>query len=160
MYKIGDKVVYPMHGAGIIEAVEEKEILGYVRQYYVMSMSIGNMKVMVPKDNADKVGLRSIIDKLQLEKVYCVLQEPLEESTANWNRRYMANLDKIKSGDIYQVAEVVKDLRCRDKEKGLSTGEKKLFDSAWQILISELVLVENINPDDAAISIEDCINHS
>lgn len=142
-------MVYPMHGAGVIQAIEEKEILGDRQCYYVMSLSIGNMKVMVPHDNADRVGLRPIIEKYQVDEVYEVLKRPGSDLSANWNRRYMANLEKIKSGDIYQVAEVVKDLRFRDREKGLSTGEKKLMESAWRILISEMVLVQEIALTDA-----------
>lgn len=142
MFNIGDKVVYPMHGAGVIEAIEEKEILGDRKKYYVMKLPIGEMKVMIPLDNVCQVGLREIITKDSVEQVFRILQDGCEETSANWNRRYRHHLEKIKSGSIFEVAEVVRNLSLRDKEKGLSTGERKMLESAKQILISELVLVQ------------------
>lgn len=157
MFNIGDRVVYPMHGAGIIESIEEKEILGSKRKYYVMSLSIGDMKVMIPLDNAYRVGLRQVIDKKELSNVYEALKEPYSSLSSNWNRRYMVNLEKIKSGDILEVAEVVKNLLHREKEKGLSTGEKKMLESARKILLSELVLVEDMEPAKANGMLENII---
>lgn len=141
MFNIGDKVVYPMHGAGIIEAIEEKEILGKKRKYYIMKMPLGDMKVMIPLDSVEDIGLREIISSNEVEQVIAVLHDDLSKMPKNWNRRYRANMDKIKSGDIYEVAGVVRNLMIRDKEKGLSTGERKMLANAKQILISELVLV-------------------
>lgn len=158
MFNIGDRVVYPMHGAGIIEAIEEKEILGTKRQYYVMNLSLGDMKVMIPKDNACQVGLRQVIDKKDVGGVVNVLHEPYCILSKNWNRRYMVNMEKIKSGDILEVAEVVKNLLHREKEKGLSTGEKKMLESAKRILVSELVLVEGMEPSAATGMLEDIFN--
>lgn len=143
MYNIGDKVVYPMHGAGIIEAIEEKEVLGETRRYYVMSMPIGDMKVMIPMNAVEEVGLRQVIKAEETADVIEVLKGQKSKMSSNWNRRYRANMEKIKSGDIYSVAEVVRNLTIRDHEKGLSAGERKLLDIARQILISELVLVTN-----------------
>ena len=154
MFKIGDNVVYPMHGAGTIVAIEEKEILGNTQKYYVMRLSLGEMKVMIPLDNAHRVGLRQVIDREEVAEVYDILHKPCTTSSANWNRRYMVNLEKIKTGNVLEVAEVVKNLLHRDKEKGLSTGEKKMLDSAKQILISELVLAKDQDPDETAISID------
>ncbi|NLZ93566.1 MAG: CarD family transcriptional regulator [Firmicutes bacterium] len=148
MFKIGDKVVYPMHGAGIIEAIEEKEILGARKKYYVMKIPIGDMKVMIPLDNVEQIGLREIIDDDDVEQVFSILKAKHSKMSTNWNRRYRANMEKIKSGDIFQVAEVVRNLMFRDKEKGLSTGERKMLDSAKQILISELVLVQDTSEED------------
>lgn len=143
MFNIGDKVVYPMHGAGIIEAIEEKEILGTKKRYYVMSIPVGDMKVMIPLDNVRQVGLREIIDGEEVEQVFSVLRDNHSKLSTNWNRRYRMNMEKIKSGDIFKVAEVVSSLMNREKDKGLSTGERKMLENARQILISELVLVRN-----------------
>ncbi len=143
MFKIGDKVVYPMHGAGIIEAIEEKEVLGKKRQYYIMRMPIGNMKVMVPLDSVQQIGLRQVVGLEDIETVMGILKDRDTDMSSNWNRRYRANLEKIKSGNIFEVAEVVRNLLHRDKEKGLSTGERKMLENARQILISEMVLAQD-----------------
>jgi len=143
MFKIGDKVVYPMHGAGVIEAIEEKEILGKKRKYYIMKMPIGNMKVMIPLESVEEVGLRQVVDKEDIEKVISILKNKVSpDMSSNWNRRYKTNLEKIKNGDIFEVAEVVRNLIYRDKEKGLSTGERKMLENARRILISEIVLAQ------------------
>lgn len=143
MFNVGDKVVYPMHGAGVIEAIEEKEILGETRKYYVMRIVNGEMKVMVPIDSAEESGLREVIDEGQIKDVLSVLQDREVHTSSNWNRRYRAHLEKIKTGDILEVAEVVRNLSLREREKGLSAGERKMLDSARQILISELVLAKD-----------------
>ncbi len=148
MFQVGDKVVYPMHGAGIIEAIEEKEILGEKHHYYVMKLPIGDMKVMIPTDNVEGVGLRQVIDEKEVDRVLEVLRAGKSNMSANWNRRYRANMEKIKSGDIYEVAEVVRNLMIRDKEKGLSTGERKMLDNARQILVSELVLAKGMDEEE------------
>lgn len=144
MFNIGDKVVYPMHGAGVIEAIEEKEILGARKKYYVMKLPIGEMKVMIPMDSTIRVGLREVINKEMVEQVFIILQGCHGEMSTNWNRRYRDHLEKIKSGDILEVAEVVRNLMLREREKGLSTGERKMLESAKQILISELILVQGV----------------
>ncbi len=149
MYKIGDKVVYPMHGAGVIESIEEKEILGEKRQYYILKLPVGDMKVMIPINNCKEIGLRGVIDGEGVQKVIGILSDQSSNMSANWNRRYRANLEKIKSGDIYEVAEVVRNLVNRDREKGLSSGERKMLENARQILISELVLATELEEDSA-----------
>ena len=143
MFNLGDKVVYPMHGAGIIETVEQKEILGEVKNYYVLKMPIGEMKLMIPVDNVNNIGLRNIIDKKSVEKVYEILRQAAELNDSNWNKRYRDNMVKMKTGDIFEVAQVVRDLTYRDREKGLSTGEKKMLVSAKQMLVSEIALSTN-----------------
>ena len=145
MFNVGDKVVYPMHGAGVIEAIEEKEVLGERRQYYIMRLPIGEMKLMIPTQAVDEVGLREVISEQEVQTVMDVLRGQKTKMSANWNRRYRANLEKIRSGSVYEVAEVVRNLVHRDKEKGLSTGERKMLDNARQILISELVLAKSID---------------
>ena len=143
MFSVGDKVVYPMHGAGVIESIEEKEILGQKQSYYILRMPLGDMKVMIPTQNVEGIGIREVIDSSAVSKVYEILQDHDVNVTNNWNKRYRENMSKIKSGNIYEVADVVRILMKREKEKGLSTGEKKMLNSAKQILISELILAEN-----------------
>ena len=154
MFNIGDKVVYPMHGAGIIEAIEEKEILGEKQKYYIMKMPIGNMKVMIPLNHIEDIGIREVAREDEIQEVFNVLQGQESKMSSNWNRRYRANMDKIRSGDILQVAEVVRNLSLREKEKGLSTGERKMLENAKHILISEIVLSKNIQEDEALQMIE------
>ena len=149
VFNVGDKVVYPMHGAGVIEAIEEKEVLGERRQYYIMRLPIGDMKLMIPTHAVDEVGLREVISEQEVQTVMEVLRGQKTKMSANWNRRYRANLEKIRSGSVYEVAEVVRNLVHRDKEKGLSTGERKMLDNARQILISELVLAKSIDEKQA-----------
>ncbi|HEX3032423.1 MAG TPA: CarD family transcriptional regulator [Bacillota bacterium] len=143
LFRVGDKVVYPMHGAGIIEAIEEKEVLGEKRKYYIMRLPIGNMKVMVPISNGTNLGLREIIDAQQIDQVIDVLGDRADVVSTNWSLRYRQHLEKIKSGNVFEVAEVVRNLSLREREKGLSTGERKMLDTARQILISELSLATN-----------------
>lgn len=154
MYNIGDKIVYPMHGAGVIESIEEQEILGSKQSYYVVKIPVGDMKVLIPTKNVRDIGIREVISEQDADKVFTVLESRGANANSNWNKRYRENMVKIKSGNIYEVADVVKSLMLREKEKGLSTGERKMLSSAKQILISELVLVKNMNP----IEIEDIIN--
>ena len=142
MFNVGDKVVYPMHGAGTIDSIDKKNILDEEVEYINNSMP-GGVKVMVPSNQASKQGLRNIISQNDVEKVFCVLETDETAMSDNWNKRYRDNMDKMKSGDIYEVADVVRNLSFKQKEKGLSTGEKKMLNNAKQILVSELVLVEN-----------------
>ena len=142
MFNVGDKVVYPMHGAGTIDSIDKKNILDEEVEYINISMP-GGVKVMVPSNQASKQGLRNIISQNDVEKLFCVLETDETAMSDNWNKRYRDNMDKMKSGDIYEVADVVRNLSFKQKEKGLSTGEKKMLNNAKQILVSELVLVEN-----------------
>jgi len=157
MYNIGDKVVYPMHGAGVIEDIEEREILGKTQKYYVMKMPLGDMKVMIPMSNCDGIGIRNIISADIADRVLESFREDVQEFTQSWNKRYRENMLKIKSGDVFEVARVVKALMCRDKEKGLSTGERKMLTNAKQILISELVLAKNKPQSDIEEIIEEIV---
>lgn len=158
MFNIGDKVVYPMHGAGIIEGIEEKEILGEKRKYFIMRMPIGDMKVMVPVDNVEDVGVREIIDNGEMDRVISILKGSMSSMPQNWNRRYRINMDKIKSGDIFEIAAVVRNLLMMDMEKGLSTGEKKMLGSAKQMLFSEMVLVADVDVEEIERIVVDAIN--
>lgn len=140
MLTVGDKVVYPMHGAGVIEAIEEHEVLGQRQQYYILSIPYGGMRVMIPLHNVDNVGLREVIGNTEVNKVADILKSEPDQVNANWNRRFNMNLAKIKSGSIYEVAEVVRNLMLQDNAKKLSTGERRLLDTAKHIMVSELVL--------------------
>lgn len=159
MFNVGDKIVYPMHGAGVIDAIEEKDILGEKQAYYILKMP-GEVKVMVPTAKAEKIGVRSIIDKSSAEKVFRVLESDETEMSMNWNKRYRDNMDKMKSGDIYKVADVVRNLSFKQKEKGLSTGEKKMLNNAKQILVSELVLTEHATQDEIEQMVDSKISTS
>jgi len=159
MFNVGDNIVYPMHGAGTIDSIEEKDILGEKQSYYILKMP-GEVKVMVPTNKAEEIGVRNIIDKTTADKVFAVLEEDRTEMSLNWNKRYRDNMDKIKSGDIYEVADVVRNLSFKQKEKGLSTGEKKMLLNAKQILTSELVLAEKISQEEVEGLIDNKINQS
>lgn len=159
MYNVGDKVVYPMHGAGVIDSIEEKEILGEKQSYYILKMP-GEVKVMVPISTAEQHGIRNIIDKSEAEKVFNVLEQDETEMEKNWNKRYRDNMEKMKSGNIYEIADVVRNLSFKQKEKGLSTGEKKMLHNAKQILVSELVLAEHASQDEVEELVDSKINTS
>ncbi len=145
MFNIGDKIVYPMHGAGIIEAIEEKEILGQKQDYYIVRMPIGDMKVMIPVNCTGDIGIREVISTDVADRVIEMMGNHEKITNTNWNKRYRENMAKIKSGDIFAVAEVVRSLITREREKGLSTGERKMLSSAKQILISELILAKGLD---------------
>ncbi len=143
MFKVGDTIAHPMHGAGIISDIEERRINGVVRSYYVMRLPIGDMLVMIPVDNCTEIGVRCIIDEKQADELLAKIVSLETDMTPNWNRRYRENMLRIKSGDLVEVARVVKGLMERDRERGLSTGERSMLHSAKQILISELVLAKH-----------------
>ena len=160
MFKIGDNIVYPMHGAGNIKAIEEKEILGEKQQYYVIEMP-GEVMVMVPTAKAESMGVRSVIDKQSANSVLEVLEKDETDMSNNWNKRYRDNLEKMKTGDVYQIADVVRNLSFKQKEKGgLSTGEKKMLMNAKQILVSELVLAEHSSKEEIEKLIDNKIDMS
>ena len=138
MFTKGDKVVYPHHGAAVIEDLVEREIFGERRTYFKLRLAHGDLTLMVPIDNTEEVGLRGVVSKREVKKVFDLLREEEEAIATNWSRRYKTNLAKLSSGDIYQVAEVVRNLSIREKEKGLSAGEKHMLAKARQILVSEL----------------------
>ncbi|HOA42249.1 MAG TPA: CarD family transcriptional regulator [Bacillota bacterium] len=157
MFSVGDKIVYPMHGAGIIEKIEKKKILGQIREYYILRVPCGDMKIMIPVDKTEDIGIRPIIPKSRLPEVFALLSAESTEMSSNWNRRYRENLEQLKSGDICKVAEVVRNLVRTDRAKKLSTGEKKMLINAKQILISELILVSKMTYEEADQVIETAI---
>jgi len=157
MYNIGDRIVYPMHGAGIIEAIEEKLILGKTQNYYVLKIPLREMTVMIPVESAGDIGIRRIVTKSKADEVLDLLGCKKSTSNINWNKRYRENLLKIRSGDIFEVADVYKSLKLRDSEKGLSTGERKMLSTAKQILISELFLAEGTSIQEVEDSVSKCL---
>lgn len=148
MLHVGDRVVYPMHGAGTISGIEECEIMGEKKMYYVLKMPIGNMKVMLPTDNIDNIGLRDVSSPATVDEVIIVLHNPPEKLLGSWNKRFHANLDKLKTGNICQVAEVARNLILQDKVKKVSSGERRLLDLSKQILVSELVYACSKTPEE------------
>jgi CarD family transcriptional regulator len=147
-FEIGDNVVYPHHGAGQVIRKEAKDILGEKREYLTVKILHNDMTVMVPTENAQLAGLRRVIDEETVKKVLAVLQDECSEMPKNWNRRFKHNRDKIKTGDIYELAEVVRNLAVREAEKGLSTGEKQMFTRAKKILASELMYALEMNEEE------------
>ena len=159
MFNVGDKIVYPMLVAGTIDAIEQKDILGEKQDYYIIKMP-GEVKVMVPIAKAEEVGVRNVINKAEAGKVLEVLEANETEMSNNWNKRYKENMEKMKSGNVYEIADVVRNLSYKQKEKGLSTGEKKMLSNAKQILVSELVLAEHASENEVEDLIENKINLS
>src|SRR6056297_1284392 len=160
MYRLGDKIVYPMHGAGVIESVEEKEVLGEKKKYFIIKMPVNEMKLMIPVDNVENIGVRKIISNSEVKEVFDILKEDSSLNKMNWNKRYRANMDRMKSGDIFEVARIVRSLTFRDQEKGLSTGEKKMLSNAKQILISELILAEDSSSEEIETRIDKIISEN
>jgi CarD family transcriptional regulator len=156
-FKVGETVVYPHHGAALIESIETRTIKGEDRLYLVLKVAQGDLTVRVPADNCDLVGVRDVVGQEGLDRVFEVLRAPHTEEPTNWSRRYKANLEKLASGDVIKVAEVVRDLWRRDKDRGLSAGEKRMLAKARQILVSELALAERTNEDKAEAILDEVL---
>jgi CarD family transcriptional regulator len=156
-YKIGDHVVYPHHGAGKVLKKEVRNVLGAEREYLTIKIIHNEMTVMVPCENASKAGLRRIIDEEEVERVIAVLRDDVSSMPKNWNRRFKHNRDKIKTGDVFELAEVVRNLAIREADKGLSTGEKQMFTRAKKVLASELTYALEMEEGDAEAHIDSLI---
>ena len=156
MFQVGDKIVHPMHGAGIVDSIVQKKINGVVREYYILKLPVGGMLVMIPTENSKEIGVRPVIDGEEADRVIAAIPSIEVDMTSNWNRRYRENMLRLKSGDLLEVARVVKGLMLRDVQKGLSTGERKMLHSAKQILISEIVMCQSSSYED----VEACIDHA
>jgi CarD family transcriptional regulator len=150
LYKVGDKVVYPHHGAGTVVKKEKRDVLGEKREYLTIKILHNDMTVNVPSENAEKVGLRKVIGEDMVKVVVKALTGGGTQMPKNWNRRFKHNRDKMKTGDILELAEVVRNLSLRDSEKGLSTGEKQMFVKAKKILASELMYAKDMDEEEAA----------
>ena len=157
MFQVGDKIVHPMHGAGVIDGVVEKKVNQATRSYYVLKLPMGGMTVMIPTENCEEIGVRPVMDKAECDRVIAAFREVEVEMDQNWNRRYRENMDRLKSGDLLEVVRVVKGLMLRDSLRGLSTGERKMLHSAKQILISELVLVQGSSYEEVEASINSAL---
>ena len=156
MYLVGEKVVHPMHGAGIIEAITEEKLAGKRANYYVFRMPVGGLVLKIPTENCGSIGVRSLSTDEEIESVLQSIPDMDAEMTANWNHRYRENMQRIKSGDLMEVARVIKGLMWRDAQRGLSNGERKMLHTAKQILISEIVLVQERTYQEA----ESCLNET
>lgn len=148
MFNIGDEIVYPMHGAGIIVDIEEKKILGELHKYYILQISISDMKVMLPVNNTETIGIRGIVSEDAANEAINHFLNCQEDDNNNWNQRYRENIEKMKSGNLIDVATVAKTLMLRDNKKSLSNAERKMLSNARNILISELVLSKRMSAEE------------
>ncbi len=158
MFKVGDNIVYPMHGVGKIEAIEKKIVLGKRGEYYIITISSSGMKVMIPVKNAENIGIRSIIPKKDVKKVIAVLAKNEMSSVDDWKERYQNNIDKVKSGSIYEVSEVARDLYRRGREKELSIMERKLYENAYQLVTHEIALSKKVDIEEAGNLVSEALS--
>src|SRR6476469_4864732 len=156
-FAVGDKVVYPHHGAAIIEGKEKRVFDGQKTDYFVLRITYGDLKVSIPVDKADEIGLREVIKDEEVEEVFAVLRKKEARMPTNWSRRFKNHVEKLKSGDIYQVAEVVRNLSIREADKGLSAGEKRMLARARQIRVSELTFALNVDEEAAESRLDDVL---
>ena len=154
MFQVGDKIVHPMHGAGVVDSIVSKKVNGVVREYYLLKIPVGGMLVMIPTTNSEEIGVRPVVNSAEADRIIASIPDIEVDMTANWNRRYRENMLRLKSGDLTEVARVVKGLALRDTDRGLSTGERKMLHSAKQILISELVLSKHLSYEE----VEEALN--
>ena len=159
MYQVGDKVVHPMHGAGVIDSIVQRKVSGHVQEFYLLKLSVGNMVVMVPTDNTGEIGMRPVVSGTRAEELMSEMEGIEVDMTQNWNGRYRENMVRLKSGDLLEVARVVKGLLRRDSQRGLSNGERKMLHTAKQILISELVLAQSLPYETVESSINSLLSH-
>ena len=159
MYQIGDKVVHPMHGAGVIDSIVQRKVAGKLEDYYLLKLSVGSMTVMIPTGNTQEIGVRPIVSNEEAKKLIQALENIEVDMTQNWNRRYRENMVRLKSGDLLEVARVVKGLLLREGQRGLSNGERKMLRTAKQILISELVLAQSLPYETVENNIDTVLSH-
>jgi len=158
VFQVGDKIVHPMHGAGVVDGIVEKQINGITREYYLLKLPIGGMMVLIPTESSEGIGVRAVVAPQEAERLLAELSELRVEAIQNWNQRYRENMTKLKSGNLRSVASVVKSLMLREVDRGLSTGERKMLHSAKQILLSELVLVQSISYEEAEARINGALH--
>ena len=148
MFQVGDKIVHPMHGAGIVDSIVQKKVNGVVREYYTLKLPVGGMLVMIPTEHSDEIGVRPVVKGEEADRIIAAIPDIEVDMTSNWNQRYRENMLRLKSGNLMEVARVVKGLVIREGQRGLSTGERKMLHSAKQILISEIVLSQDASYED------------
>ena len=158
MFRLGDKVVYPMHGVGKIDLIQRKIVLGKRTEFYIINIINSGMKVMIPVDNAESIGLRSIVSKREVNKVLNLMKKKDVKMEDDWKLRYQNNMDKVKSGSIYKVAEVARDLYRRGREKELSIMERKLYENAYQLLIHEIALAKKVEVEEAGDIVSEALS--
>ena len=157
-YKVGDQVVYPQHGVATIQKIEDKDVLGERQSYLVLELDEGDLTLMVPASSVEEVGIRNLIGKDQVEEVLRILRKGrITDGADNWSRRFKANSEKLKSGDIQMVAEVVRNLSIRDRQKGLSTGERRMLNRARRILSGEIAVALKLDNEGAEAVLEDAL---
>ena len=156
-FNVGETVVYPHHGAATIEEITTRVIGGVEREYLQLRVAQGDLTIQIPSENVEMVGVRDVVDEAGLEHVFEVLRAKKTDEPSNWSRRYKANVEKIATGDVVKVAEVVRDLSRRDSNRGLSAGEKRMLTKARQILVSELALAEKTNEEDASLRLDEVL---
>jgi len=156
MFKVGDLAVYPAHGVGVIERIENREISGCQENFFVMRILENNMIIMIPSSNTKNVGLRELIDQTEVSKVFSILKnrDMYVDDNQTWNRRYRDYMDKIKSGSVFEVAEVYRDLSTIKQDKELSFGERKMLDTARSLLVKEISLAKNMKEEDVEKDIQ------
>ena len=154
MFQIGDKVVHPMHGGGVVDSIVQRKVDGVVREYFVLKLPNRSMVVMIPTENYEEIGVRPVVAAEHADRVLAAIPTIEVQMTANWNHRYRENMERLKSGDLFEVARVIKGLSLRDARRGLSTGERKMLHSARQILISEIVLAKSVSYEAAEADLD------
>ncbi len=159
MFQVGDKVVHPMHGAGVIDSIVRRKVAGQMQEYYQLKLSVGNMVVMVPTDNTGEIGMRPVVSGAKAKELMSAMEGIEVDMTQIWNRRYRETMVRLKSGDLLEVARVVKGLRPREGQRGLSNGERKMLHTATQILISELVLAQSLPYETVESSVDTVLSH-
>lgn len=159
MFQPGDKIVHPMHGAGVVDSIVSKKVNGVVRDYYVFKMPVGGMVVMIPTETSDTIGVRAVVQSQEADRVIAAIPELKVEPIQGWNQRYRENMTRLKSGNLLEVAAVVKGLTRRDEARGLSTGERKMLHTAKQILLSELVMAQSVNYDEMEKRVNHALGH-
>ena len=156
-FQVGDKIAHPLHGAGVIDGVEQRRINGKLREYFVMRIPVGDMRVMIPCDGCTEVGVRPVMSAAGMDALLEAISGVEVNMTGNWNKRFRENMERIKSGDLMEVSAVIKGLMRREAERGLSTGERKMLYSARQIILSELVLVADCSFEEAEERLNACM---
>ncbi len=159
-FSVGDRVVYPSHGSGTIVDIKERSVLGEERNYLEVGLKASDMKVMIPVDEAESVGLRKVVDEQAVDECLDLLASEQTQMSSNWNRRFRANTEKVKTGDIFEVAEVVRNLTVRDVERGLATSERKMLDETREILCSEISLALDIDLEEAIEMVDQALAKS